>query len=85
VADTIPDYEVIGWIAVFAPAKTPPAIVERLNKAFVDVLNSKEVVDYMQGLGMLPFPTTPAELGAFQKQQIQQWTEMLQLAGVERE
>jgi tripartite-type tricarboxylate transporter receptor subunit TctC len=85
VADTIPNYEVIGWIAVFAPAKTPAAIVDKLNKTFVDVLNSKEVVDYMQGLGMLPFPTTPAELGAFQKQQIQQWTEMLQLAGVERE
>jgi tripartite-type tricarboxylate transporter receptor subunit TctC len=85
VADTIPNYEVIGWIAIFAPAKTPPAIVDKLNKAFGDVLNSKEVIDYMQGLGMLPFPTTPAELGAFQKQQIQQWTEMLQLAGVERE
>jgi len=85
VADTIPDYEVIGWIAVFAPAKTPAEVVDKLNKAFVDVLNAKEVVDHMQGLGMLPFPTTPAELGAFQKQQIAQWTEMLTLAGVERE
>ncbi len=85
VADAVPGYEVIGWIATFAPANTPAEIVAKLNKAFTDVLKSKDVVDYMQGLGMLPFPTTPAELGAFQKQQIVQWTEMLTLAGVERE
>ncbi len=85
VSDTVPDYEVIGWIAAFAPANTPAGVVDALNKAFVEVLKSKEVEDYMQKLGMLPFPTTPAELGAFQAQQITQWTQMLTLAGVERE
>jgi len=85
VAATVPGYEVVGWIAMFAPAKTPEAIVGKLNKAFTDVLKSKEVQDYMQSRGMLPFPTTPAELGAFQKQQITQWAEMLELAGVERQ
>jgi len=85
VSDTIPGYEVIGWIALFAPAGTPPDIVAKLNKAFTDVLRSPEVVDFMEKQGMQSFPTTPAELGAFQKQQIVQWGEMLTLGGVEKE
>jgi len=85
VSDTIPGFEVIGWIAVFAPAGVPPDIVAKLNGAFTDALRSSEVVDFMEKQGMQSFPTTPAELGAFQRQQIVQWGEMLTLGGVEKE
>jgi tripartite-type tricarboxylate transporter receptor subunit TctC len=85
VAETIPGYEVVGWIAAFAPAHTPPEVIAKLNKAFTEVLRSKEIKDYMESRGMLPFPTTPEELGKFQVQQVDQWAEMLKLAGVERQ
>jgi len=85
VAETLPGYELNGWVAAFAPAGTPPDIVAKLNKAFVDFVNSPEFQKYMDQQGMQGFATTPAELGAFQKQQVTLWADVLKKAGVEPE
>src|SRR5206468_3532656 len=55
VADTLPGYELNGWVAAFAPAGTPPEIVAKLNKAFVDFVNSPEFQQYMDQQGMQGF------------------------------
>ena len=85
VAETIPGYELNGWVAAFAPAGTPPDVVARLNKAFVEVISSPEFEEYFEREGMLGFPTTPAELGTFQQQQVVKWAEVLKMSGVERQ
>jgi tripartite-type tricarboxylate transporter receptor subunit TctC len=84
VAETIPGYELIGWVAAFAPAGTPPDVVAKLNKAFVEFVNSTEFQKYTDKQGMLGFATTPAELGTFQREQVSKWAEVLQKAGVPR-
>jgi tripartite-type tricarboxylate transporter receptor subunit TctC len=84
ISDSIPGYELVGWIAAFAPAKTPAPIIAKLNKTFVEVLNKKESDAYLEKLGMQAFPSTPDELGKFQKEQIKLWSEVLEKAGVER-
>jgi tripartite-type tricarboxylate transporter receptor subunit TctC len=84
IADTLPGYELVGWIAAFAPAGTPSDIVAVLNNAFVETLKQKESDDYLESLGMQTFPTTPEELGTFQKDQIRLWSEVLEKAGVPR-
>jgi tripartite-type tricarboxylate transporter receptor subunit TctC len=84
-ADTIPGYELLGWLALFAPAGTPAPVIERLNKVVGDVLRSPESEEYFEKQGMQLNPTTPAALGEFQKQQIVQWAELLKKAGVEQQ
>jgi len=85
VAETLPGYELNGWVAAFAPAGTPPEIVAKLNKAFVEVIKSPEFEQYMLEQGMQGFATTPAELGAFQRDAVTKWADVLKKAGVERE
>ena len=85
VAETLPGYELNGWVAAFAPAGTPPDIIAKLNKAFAEVIQSPEFETYMLQQGMQGFATTPAELGTFQQGQVKMWADVLQKAGVARE
>ena len=56
------DVEIVTLAAVFAPAKTDPAIVDRLNKEINKVLATQQAKDYIHKMGATPFVTTPAEL-----------------------
>ena len=85
VAETIPGYELNGWVAAFAPAGTPPDVIAKLNKAFGEVINSPEFQDYMLKQGMQGFVTTPDELGTFQREQVVKWADVLTKAGVKPE
>ena len=51
-----------SWGAIFAPARTPRAIVEKLNREITSVLRRPDVQKAMRTLGAEPAPTTPAEL-----------------------
>jgi tripartite-type tricarboxylate transporter receptor subunit TctC len=53
------------WFAIFAPAKTAPAIIDRLNEQTHDVLESRELRDRLAALGVDPMPMTPDELQRF--------------------
>ena len=85
ISETIPGYELNGWVAAFAPAGTPPDVIAKLNKAFGEFINSPEFQKYMDQQGMQGFATTPEQLGAFQREQVGKWAEVLQRAGVPRE
>lgn len=61
----VADYEVIGWWVIAAPAGTPPAIVERLNKEIAKAVNEPDVKKKMEEMGNPPFLKTPAETTAF--------------------
>ena len=49
------------WVGLFAPAGTPPAVINRLNAEVRKALESPEVKERLQALGTDPSPTTPAE------------------------
>jgi tripartite-type tricarboxylate transporter receptor subunit TctC len=85
VSETLPGYELNGWIAAFAPAGTPADAIDKLNKAFAEVIRSPEFEAYMERQGMQGFATSPAELGAFQREQVRVWAEVLEKAGVARQ
>ncbi len=85
IADTYPGYELLGWLATFAPAGTPPNIVAQLNKMFTDVLRTPEAEEHFERQGMHIFASTPAVLGAFVQEQIVKWRDVLTKAGVERQ
>ncbi len=75
------DYEV--WIGMFAPAKTPRAIVNRLNEETVKALRSPELRDKFATLVMDPMPMSPADFDAFLKKDIQLNTDLVKAAGIE--
>ena len=57
----VPDYVVESWYGALAPAKTPPAIVAKLNAAFVKVLENPQVKEKLLAQGAEAASSTPAE------------------------
>ncbi len=66
-----------GWWALVAPAGTPDAILERLNAEVVKVLNMPEVRKTLLNNGVVPTPSTRAEVTAYQREQLGVWTEIV--------
>ncbi len=67
------DLEATGWYAMFAPAKTPPEIVGRLNKAIVNAVKSPDVRERMLGFALIPTGTSSAELAEIMKRDSAFW------------
>ncbi|MFT3721143.1 tripartite tricarboxylate transporter substrate binding protein [Pseudorhodoferax sp.] len=60
-ASVAPGYAVELWTALFAPAGTPPALVQRLNREVNEIAHSREMVELMQSDGATPLNVTPDE------------------------
>lgn len=81
----LPGYEVTAWNALFAPAGTPPAIVERLNGLVVQAMNQPETKALMDKQGIEASTSTPAELGALVKVELAKWAKVIKAAGIQPE
>ncbi|MBL8383761.1 MAG: tripartite tricarboxylate transporter substrate binding protein [Burkholderiales bacterium] len=75
------DVEATAWIGVVAPAKTPPAIIDRLNREFVAAMKDAAIVDRLKAQYMEPAPGTPAEFAAFMQAELKRWTPVIQRSG----
>src|SRR3954463_14688909 len=69
------------WVGSFAPAKTPKAIIDRLNREIVAALHVKETADKIVALGGSPMPMTPAEFDAFVRKEIALNGEIVKASG----
>jgi tripartite-type tricarboxylate transporter receptor subunit TctC len=70
------------WFGLFAPARTPKAIIAKINRDAVAALSTQEARDTMLALGAEPVPTTPEEFGAYVKSEITKWTKVIKDAGI---
>jgi tripartite-type tricarboxylate transporter receptor subunit TctC len=77
----LPKAEYQFWVGAFAPAKTPKAIIERLNREVVAALGVKETADKIVALGGAPMPMTPAEFDAFVRREIALNGEIVKASG----
>ncbi len=75
-------YGLTFWLAAYAPAGTPPEVVNRLNKLFVDSLKRPKVVAFLDNVGSFAFPTTPDELKKFQISEQEKWRKIIVTAGI---
>jgi tripartite-type tricarboxylate transporter receptor subunit TctC len=73
VAETIPGYEAMGWMALMAPPGTPQAIAQKISDDVRTVQALPELQKRVTELGNYTRPTTPAELTAFIHEQVQIW------------
>jgi tripartite-type tricarboxylate transporter receptor subunit TctC len=81
----IPGYEANNWNGVLAPAKTPIAVVERLNREIVKVLIAQEVKEALFRQGFDAWPGTPQEFGAYIKTEIAKWAKVVKASGMKTE
>ena len=70
------------WFGLFAPAKTPKAIISKINRDAVAALQTQEARDTVLALGAEAVPTTPEEFGAYVKSEITKWTKVIKDAGI---
>lgn len=79
-------YEMGYWFAAYAPAKTPPAVVKRLNELLVKAAKSEAAkTAFYEPTGTEVFTTSPEELGKFQTAESQKWGRIVKAAGIEAE
>jgi len=81
----LPGYEATTWFGVFAPAKTPPAIVDKLNKAIAEALRKPAVVDKIQTMGAEPMFMTPEEFHKLVLSDTEKWRKVVKGANVQVE
>jgi tripartite-type tricarboxylate transporter receptor subunit TctC len=83
VADTVPGFYLMGWQGLFAPGRTPDAIVEKINAPLVKHLKTPEVGERLRRIGVDVKWTTPGEMREWVESQLKHWGEFAKTAGIE--
>jgi tripartite-type tricarboxylate transporter receptor subunit TctC len=81
IAEAVPGYEFIGWYSIFAPARTPQTIVNRLHGEIVNALNSTEMREHLANIGIDPLTSTPSELSLYLAAQTKKMREAVVASG----
>ena len=78
----VPGFEYSTWYGLLAPAGTPRAIIDKLNKATVAQLNSAETRQRYISQGMEPIPSTSAEFVAKMQSETKKWAKVVRAANI---
>ena len=76
------DFVIEGWYGLFAPAKTPRAITERLSAEINKALRHPDSIERWKTLGFDPIGSTPEALGERQRGDLEYWRRMIDFTGV---
>lgn len=76
------DVEADAWMGLIAPAGTPPAIIDKINKAVVDVLKEQDVRDKLARLVMVPIGNSPEEFRKAIADEIVRWQPVIKAANI---
>jgi len=77
-----PDLLAENWYGMVAPASTPPAIVAKLNRLAVEAMQSPDVKEKLASQGAVLAATSPEELAAYVKSEIDKWGKVVAAAGI---
>jgi tripartite-type tricarboxylate transporter receptor subunit TctC len=80
-----PYMAVDAWFGLFAPARSPAAVVERLSAALPGILVEPEMVGRLARLGFQPAPLPAAEFAGFQRGELARWRDLVALTGIQIE
>lgn len=72
----LPQFSGGTWFGLFAPAKTPRAVVDRIHAETVSALNSPELIKAFGDKGIVASPQTPEELGRFVQNEVNKWKDL---------
>jgi tripartite-type tricarboxylate transporter receptor subunit TctC len=74
-------FEAVGWIGIAAPAKTPNAILDKLNAEMVKIINEPDVKERLATLAFTPVGDSRAQFAAFIKSEIAKWGKAVRDSG----
>jgi tripartite-type tricarboxylate transporter receptor subunit TctC len=75
------DFDIGTWFGLFGPARLPAEMTQKLNRAFVDALNSTEIKSRLATLMAEPAPTTPEQFAAFVKAELAKYEQVVKASG----
>jgi tripartite-type tricarboxylate transporter receptor subunit TctC len=76
------DFENASWIAFFAPAKTPAAVVRTLNAGINDALRQQDIRDRLTALGFDIQTRAQPDFAAYVKSEVEKWAEVIKATGI---
>ena len=79
----VPDFEVTGWNAFYAPRDTPQPVIDFLNGELAKALALPETQKRLLELGFDPAGGTPADLGRFEARERQKWGPVIKATGLQ--
>ena len=81
----VPDFDVTSWNALYAPAGTPAAVIDKLNQALNEVLADPDLKERALVLGIDAKGSTPAEIDARMRSDIDKWATVIASAGIPKQ
>jgi tripartite-type tricarboxylate transporter receptor subunit TctC len=82
IAETVPGFESLSWHGLFAPARVPPAIIDRLNAEARAALANASVTARFADLGITPVGNSPEEFRSFVASETARWGEVAKRANI---
>jgi tripartite-type tricarboxylate transporter receptor subunit TctC len=82
IAETVPGFELVTWYGIFAPARTPSGIVQRLNGEIEKVLTEPDARERLGAQGLEPTVMTPEALKRYTEQDVSRWARLIKSAGI---
>ena len=77
-----PDTQADNWYGLLAPARTPAAVIAKLNAAAVAAVNDPAIREKLVGSGAVPAPTSPAEFREFLRSELERWGRIVREKGI---
>ncbi len=81
IANTLKGFELLAWYAMYAPAGTPQAVIDRVNQVIVSAMAKPEVSSKFTALGLEPMTSTPKQLGEFNLSELEKWGRVIKRTG----
>lgn len=78
----VPGYAATNWYGLLAPARTPAAIINRLNKELVAALKSPDVIQQLKDRGIDAAPGSPAEFAKFIREEEKKWVPIIKRSNI---
>jgi tripartite-type tricarboxylate transporter receptor subunit TctC len=78
----LPGFSFFGWYGIVAPARTPDAIVKRLNQTLVQIMKSPDILDRVAAMGNEPVGSTSAEFDKYIRDEIPKWGKVIRDAKI---
>ncbi|MGC1780200.1 MAG: tripartite tricarboxylate transporter substrate binding protein [Xanthobacteraceae bacterium] len=82
IAETVPGYDVAGWLGVGAPKDTPPGIIDELNAAIAAALAEPAVRAHLDALGFLPAAMPAADFRNFIANETDKWAKVIKFSNL---
>jgi tripartite-type tricarboxylate transporter receptor subunit TctC len=81
----MPQFAIVSWAGLYAPAKTPRDVIDRLNREFVAAMKRPDVIAAMEKQAFTMTPSTPEQLAVYTREQRDAYVRILRAAGVQPE